>query len=106
MSKALRQLATIVNYDELHLAFRARAQELQISRLSIDCLGDLADGHASKIVGLGKIRRMGLSALRPMCRALAIKILIIEDPEQLAQCRTCGASPRKLRPSSGKPATE
>lgn len=80
-----RQLGTAGDYDALHRIFRARAQELRFSRLSLDFLGDMPDGHASKILALSKMRRVGLSNLGKLCRALGIKLIVIEDPEQLAR---------------------
>jgi hypothetical protein len=82
MKRHPRELATVIDYDDLHKAFRARADQLRLSRLSLDYLGSLGDGHASKILAPSKMRRMGLSALGPMCRALGIKLVVIDDPDQ------------------------
>jgi hypothetical protein len=85
MADTPRELGTVIDYDDLHNVFRARAQDLRLSRLSLDYLGGMADGHASKILALSKMRRMGLSALGPMCRALGIKLIVVEDREQTAR---------------------
>lgn len=80
-----RELAHVADYDDLLNALRARADELSITRHSIDYLSHLPDGYAGKILGLSQIRRLGMMSLGPMCRALAIKLVVIEDPIQAAQ---------------------
>jgi hypothetical protein len=85
MSKAPRELAICVDYVDVLLAFRARAEELGLSRLTIDYLGGLPHGQAGRILSPFEGRRMGAVSLSKMCRALAVKIVIVDDPVQRAR---------------------
>jgi DNA-binding Xre family transcriptional regulator len=77
-----REIAIVDDYDGLHKVLRARAAQLRVSRLSLDFLGGLADGASSKILNPGKTRRMRLSNLGELCRALAVRLVVIDDPIQ------------------------
>jgi hypothetical protein len=80
-----RELATVNEYRALLVALRARAEELQLSRLAIDYLGGLASGHSGKILGPKEGRRIGAVSLGKLCKALAIKLIIVDDPIQRAR---------------------
>jgi hypothetical protein len=52
-------IAEIGSPGDLHAAMRARADQLQLSRLTIDRLANLPAGYASRV--LSPARRKGLS---------------------------------------------
>jgi hypothetical protein len=75
----------IGDYRTLVEACRARADELEISRLEIDRLGGLPPGYAGKLLGKDggapgrKHKKMWPVALESMLGVLGLKILLIED---------------------------
>jgi hypothetical protein len=73
-------LGRIVNdYQGLIEICRQRAEELEISRLSIDDLSGLASGFAGKVLGDRQRKRMGLVTLGPMLQVLGLKLLIRQE---------------------------
>jgi hypothetical protein len=82
----------ITDYRGLVDACRARADELDLSRLEIDRLGGLPVGYAGKLLGRDggapgrKHKKMWPIALESMLGVLGLKILLIED--DVATART------------------
>jgi hypothetical protein len=81
----------IGDYRGLVETCRARAEELEISRLEIDRLGGLPQGYSGKILGKDgagpgrKHKKMWPVALESMLGALGLKILLIEDDAATAR---------------------
>jgi hypothetical protein len=71
----------IRSYDDLHRILRARADALQISRLSIDHIAGLQEGYCAKLLSLNKIKRLGAESLGPLLDALALKLIAVPDDE-------------------------
>jgi hypothetical protein len=77
----------ISSYRVLVETFRARADELGLSRAEIDRLSGLPDGYAGRLLGRAATapgankqrRRMLPTALDSMLGVLGLKILFIED---------------------------
>jgi hypothetical protein len=75
----------ITDYRTLVETCRARADELELSRLEIDRLGGLPAGYAGKLLGKDsdapgrKHKKMWPIALESMLGVLGLKILLIED---------------------------
>jgi hypothetical protein len=73
------------DYRTLVETCRARAEELEISRLEIDRLGGLPAGYSGKLLGKDggdpgrKNKKMWPVALESMLGVLGLKILLIED---------------------------
>jgi hypothetical protein len=82
----------IGDYRTLVETCRARAEELELSRLEIDRLGGLPTGYAGKLLGKDggapgrKHKKMWPVALESMLGVLGLKILLIED--DVATART------------------
>jgi hypothetical protein len=79
----------ISDYRSLVEICRARAQELELSRLEVDRLGGFAAGYASVVLGPdrgGKRRNMWPRGLEIILATLGLKILVIED--EVAAART------------------
>jgi hypothetical protein len=55
----MAELATVRTYDELLAALRARTDELQITRDTIDAVGGLPDRYAVKLLCPHPIKIMG-----------------------------------------------
>jgi len=61
-----RRLATVRDYAELHLALRARAEELALSRTTLDEIAGLTPGHSSKLLAPRPIKFLGRVSLGPL----------------------------------------
>jgi len=89
MGAALGRL--IGDYRGLVETCRARAEELEISRLEIDRLGGLPTGYAGKLLGKDggepgrRHKKMWPVALESMLGVLGLKILLIEDDAATAR---------------------
>jgi len=70
----------ISSYAEVIDAFRARADELEISRLEIDHLSGLASGHSSHLLAKKYTKRLGPVSLLLMLDTLGLRLLVVEDP--------------------------
>lgn len=72
----------IVDYDSLHAAFRARADQLQISRLRIDEIAGLQPGYSGKALGIAKVRSITLRNIDGFLGALCLKLVAVWiDPD-------------------------
>jgi hypothetical protein len=78
----------IVDYQSLVATLRARADSLEISRGTIDSVAGLADGHASKILALSRLRRIGMESLGPMLDALCLKLVAMPCDEAFERNRS------------------
>lgn len=87
----------ITDYDGLVAACRARADQLNISRDTIDEVAGLPKGYTSKALmaepfggksatgGRLSSRNLGRVSLGPMLGALGIALVVVEDPEAMAR---------------------
>jgi hypothetical protein len=78
----------IRNYDDLLLCLRQRANDLQISRETIDHISGLPSGLSAKIMSLNKLRRIGVETLGPLLDVLALRLVAIPDDEAFARNRS------------------
>jgi hypothetical protein len=84
MTDAPRQIAVvtaITGYDGLNGAFRARAEELNITRDDVDVLGGLTRGHGSKILAAYPQKAIGRTTLGPILHALKLKLIVVPDDD-------------------------
>jgi hypothetical protein len=77
-----RLLAT---YDDLVDVCRARADELQISRIELDRLTGLADAHSSMLLARKYMKVFGPVSTGLMLDALGLRLLVVEDPKLTAR---------------------
>jgi hypothetical protein len=84
------------DYRTLVETCRARADELELSRLEIDRLSGLPAGYAGKLLGKDggdpgrKHKKMWPIALESMLGVLGLKILLIEDDAATARAPHAG----------------
>jgi hypothetical protein len=80
---------------DLQVALRQRAEQLDVSREWIDAIGGLSAGHSSKLLCEPPTKRMGLMSFNTMLATLGVKLIMVEDPEQMDRIRP------KLQPRVG-----
>jgi hypothetical protein len=89
----LAPLAVVKDYGELHLAMRARKESLQISNETLADLSGMHGGHVNKMMAVPPSKKMGIVAFGNILQALALKLLVVEDPEMM--CRMAGRMTRR-----------
>jgi hypothetical protein len=81
----LPALGVITDYASLHEALRRRADQLRLSRTTLDSLTGLADGHSSKLLALSHPKILGEKSFGVMLEALGLRLVVEEDPQALAK---------------------
>jgi hypothetical protein len=76
------------DYSQFHAACRARAEQLQVSRLTFDEVSGTAAGFWGKFLGPRQIRRVGFVSLGPVLAALGLKIVLVEDKEAFEKVKS------------------
>ena len=61
-----REIAVVQSYDELIRALRKRADELKITRETIDAVTGLQGGYSAKLLASVPIRMLGRVSLGPI----------------------------------------
>lgn len=73
-------VALISTYEDFHAALRARAEQLGVSRETIDAMAGLPSGYASKVLAPKPMKRIGPTSLPLLVPALGMQLALIEDP--------------------------
>jgi hypothetical protein len=73
--------AEATSYDELHAAFRARVEQLRVTRLELDNLCNTTDGYMSKFLSPTQIRKGHLGTLGKVLRGLGLRLIVVEDEQ-------------------------
>lgn len=81
----MTELARITCYNGLIEAFRARKAALRLSDEVLDELAGLTRGHTSKVLGASRGRGIGAVVLEGYLTALAIDLVMVENPDKLAE---------------------
>lgn len=76
-------LATANDYEGLQRAMRVRAEALNISRETLGEISGLHSGHAGKMLADPPSKNMGIVSMGLLLQALGLKLLIVEDAEQM-----------------------
>jgi hypothetical protein len=81
----LRPIAIAREYGELINALRDRAEELNVSRETLDAVSGLQSGYTAKLlVGL---KGLGRVSLGPLLGSMGVVLVVMEDPIALAKVR-------------------
>ena len=81
-----RRLAIVRDLEGLHAVVRARADELQVARTTIDDLAGTQSGYASKVLAPKPIKTLlGRRTLGPILGALGLALIVVEDKEALVR---------------------
>jgi hypothetical protein len=77
--------AIITDYAGLLAVLRRRADQLRLSRISLDTLTGLADGHSAKLLAPAHSKILGEKSFGAMLEALGLRLVVEEDPQALAK---------------------
>jgi hypothetical protein len=91
-----RRLAIVRKYHELHAVCRARSDELQIARTTLDEISGNQPGYSAKLLAPKPIKGFGPATLGPTLGGLGLALIVIEDKEALA--RIASRLVKKKRP--------
>ena len=72
-------IAEISNSEDLRRVFRARAEELNLSRNTLDEIAGLPAGYCAKLLADPPVRDIGPTSLWPLLGALGLAFAAIED---------------------------
>ena len=89
-----RALAVIRSYEDLHRALRLRADQLGVSNDTLDEVCGFADRYCSKLLAPDPRRTLGRMSLPALLGGLAVKLILVHDPEQLRRVQS-RLAPRK-----------
>lgn len=84
-----KELFVIKNYCDLHAGLRERAEQLNISRIVIDAIGELQEGYAGKLLAPVPSKTLGPKSLGGMLKALGLKLIAVEDQEAMREYADC-----------------
>jgi hypothetical protein len=76
-------LAEVRGWRDLHAALRARAEQLDVPRETLDALTGLPNGYCAKILAPVPIRNLGRISFDAMLAVLGLKLIVTEDPEAM-----------------------
>jgi hypothetical protein len=85
----------IASYHDFVDVCRARADQLEVSRVELDRLTGLADAHSSMLLTKSCMKIFGPVSLPLMLDVLGLRLLVVEDPDLTA--RTLRRRQRRLR---------
>ena len=81
-------LAEARDVAELQQALRQRADQLNISRETIDSTAGFSSGYSGKVLSQSPMKScIGQNTLGPLLGALAVKLLVVEDREQFERIK-------------------
>src|SRR4249919_1739517 len=81
MAEQPRQLAVVRDYQSLQTALRDRAEQLSVSRESIDHVAGFHAGYTAKL--LVGMRRVSHETLGPLLTTLGAVLVLVEDGDAL-----------------------
>ena len=74
--------AEAVSYEQFHASLRRRAEELNVSRATLDARTGLADGLSGKALAPKPLKSViGKLSLEPFLRVLGLRLIIVADPD-------------------------
>lgn len=83
--KILAEISSTEGYDGIQRAFRARWLSLGIRGQELDALAGIAERYGAKLLGPWPVKHMGTDSLGRIMDVLAVKLVLVEDTEMLAE---------------------
>lgn len=84
---ALRPLAVARDYAEMHAAFRAYVEEVNVSREAIDDIAGLPDGFAGKALAPVPAKTLGRANLGDFLQSMGLALIVCQDVEAFNRIR-------------------
>jgi hypothetical protein len=75
-------LGEVRSYEDLHRIMRERANELKLSRNSIDAISGLQPGYAAKLLSPRPIKKLGALSMSLVLPVLGIKVVVMLDEQK------------------------
>lgn len=82
-----RIIAEVRDSTELRRWLRERADELNLSRETIDDLAKLPDGYTAKLLSDPPMREIGPTSLFPLLDALGLAVALVENERAMVRVR-------------------
>jgi hypothetical protein len=79
-----RVLGEVLSYADLHGLLRGRAEELGLSRETLDEISGLQPGYSSKLLSARPIKKLGFASMPALLPALGVKLVLMVDEQQTA----------------------
>jgi hypothetical protein len=80
-------IAEVRDYDSLLQVMRTRADQLNVSRETLDYVSGLPSGYTAKVLSPDGPKRIGMVSLGALLGALAMKLVAVPDDEVFARNR-------------------
>lgn len=90
-------IAEVRSYTALIAAFRARADEMEITRETVDAATGLPSGYTGKLLGAAQMKYLGPLSLGAILSVLGLKLIVARD-----QCVAASVLPRRERALSNR----
>lgn len=79
MSQPARQLAIVRSYHQLVAVLRSRADELEITRETIDTEAKMPPRYSAKLLSPTPIKNLGPNSLGALLGVLGLALVVVED---------------------------
>jgi hypothetical protein len=83
-----RTLATVIEYEQLIAAVRARMHEIGVTNETMDAITGLPSGYTGKLIAANGTKSMGKISFGTIIQGLGLKLIVVED----------SAATEKMRP--------
>jgi hypothetical protein len=84
-SRAVKFARVVHDYAELLEVCRDRSHDLEISRLELDRIAGLSDGHSGKLLAENPLKKFGIASLGDILGAFGLILMVVEDPTAAAR---------------------
>jgi hypothetical protein len=83
-----RVLAIARDYQGIHAACRTRADELEITRETLDATSGMQGGYSGKLLAPKPVKRAGPITLPLLLGGLGLALAVVEDPDALDRVKS------------------
>lgn len=79
MNEPAKALATVRSYNQLIAVLRSRADELEVTRETLDHAAKLAPRYAQKLLAPVPVKNLGPNSLGGLLSVLGLALVVVED---------------------------
>lgn len=88
MTEPAKTIATVRSYRQLMSVFRARSDELEITRQTVDAAAGLPPGYSGKLLAPIPIKNVGINSLGALLGVLGLALIVVEDSDAALTFKT------------------